>query len=230
MTPSTAPLLHHAAPGVVLTRATHEDAHPSGVRAMADALRALDGIVAPLCVQVDLDHVDALGLAAGTLAEAVHVLRAPVPDGVRLPDLAGIPTTEVEVVDGDALSDWLGRLIGDNGVSWVHLRSVAARAYGTADLPATLRNLEGQPFHTVLGDDERGRFVAGPVPGSSVDPPIAVDATHEGFRLELQLRVVWPLWSKPGSPGQRALAERIERLIEDGWSLEHASGAFAALG
>lgn len=229
MTLSTAPLLHHAAPGVVLTRATHQDAHPRGVAPMAAALRILDGIVAPLCVQIDLDHVDALGLAVGTLADAVHVLRAPIPDGGRLPDLGDAPTTEVDAIDGNALMEWLGSLASQKEVSWVHLRTVAARAYATGDLPPTLRNLEGQPFQTVQGADDRGSFVAGPVPGSSMDPPIVVDATHEGFRLELQLRVVWPLWSEPGSPGQRALSERIERLVQAGWSLEHASGAFAAL-
>ena len=170
MIPSTAPLLHHARPGVVLARATHEDAHPRGVAAMAAAFRTLDGIVTPLCVQVDLDHVDALGLAAGTLADGLHVLRAPIPDGGWLPALGDAPTTEVDAIDGDALLDWLGSLASEDEVSWVHLRTV-----------------------------------------------------------ELQLRAVWPLWSEPGSPGQRALSERIVRLIEAGWSLEHASGAFASL-
>lgn len=230
MTTATAPMLHLSTPGVVLTRSTYEDEAPRGVAALASVLGVLQGLVEPLCLHVDLDHVDDLGLPQSTLDDPLRVLRAPIPLGVRLPDVGNASVHDVDVLDAEAFTAWLAAECVDPAVSWMHLRTAAARARVHGKAPETLRNLEGQPFPTVRHHDGDGDWVAGPVAGSSIDPPVVLDASHEGFRLELQLRVVWPLWSEPGSPDQQALSMRIEQLMGAGWSLEHASGVFASLG
>jgi hypothetical protein len=229
VTAGTAPLLHTSAPGVVLARSTHTEASPTGIGAVATALGILQGVFTPLSVQVDLDRIDELGLPTGDLDDPIRSLHAPRPPGLRPVDLAGAHATAVSAIVPATLAEWLRAACFEPDVGWVHLRTTAAKAYTADTPPSTLRNLEGKPFATVQGTDDDGSFVAGPVPGSSADPPLAVEANHEGFRLELHLRVVWPLWSAPSSPGQRILADRIQQLVDAGWSLEHASGAFAAL-
>ena len=222
-------MLHLSAPGVVLARSTYEDAGPRGVASLAQFVGELEGLVAPLCVHVDLDHFDEFGLPIGE-ALGRRVLRAPAPKGVVVAHADGAAVESTGQIRCREISSWLSGVLSDagDGVGWSVMRTVAAKAYVDGAVPEVLLNLEGQPFSPASGSDERGAYVAGPSRGSSVDPPIVVDAVHEGFRLEVHLRVAWPLWTELGSGGYRAVVKRVQRLLESGWSLADATGPFGS--
>lgn len=65
---------------------------------------------------------------------------------------------------------------------------------------------------------DRALWVAGPLPGRTLDPPLVLSVKNEAGLLTLVVSAFWSAWDD-GTPGGAYIGAASERLLDLGWTL-----------
>jgi hypothetical protein len=188
---------------------------PRRLRDVEAALLALEPVVTPLAVEVELGRRDADGLLEPS-GRVVVLAERELPRGLELrPTVATEPETiRVPRLSPAALAGQLAREVGQE---WVRISAllVAARVDAPSiELPA-IRDARLEPR-----DGHRAAVGPYPTEGLAFSPPIGLRFLDDYGNSRLELTRHWSPWTTPGTPERQRFDDALAGLAKVGWGTQ----------